>query len=343
MHGGVIGVRSEGEGCGSTFFFELPLHRRTPLSETIVHTSSPEQSDTPLTPLEDLHVPRISPSASAAFQSEGSSSPDRQRLKPLTPTGVSISRLYRSLASNSPKLHPVDNKEATTDKDEESGLILSDGISWSIKAVPPSQNIPSTGNNIPEEGGRSSFPRLLRPRTSFRLVENISDKVADTSDKTQKLAEKPERSNEPRKLRVLIVDDTISTRKITAKMLVSKGLLVEEASDGLDFLRCLGIQPPRKGGSGAPSPRVHNAQFCVLDDTLNSAFDVILMDDNMPNMCGPDATALARAAGYKGLIIGVTGNSFESQLENFSLKGANKVFTKPLDIQKLQEAIHGHF
>ena len=71
----------------------------------------------------------------------------------------------------------------------------------------------------------------------------------------------------------------------------------------------------------------------------NTAIDVILMDDNMPHLSGPEATEIIRAAGYGGLIFGVTGNSFADQVENFKSKGADMVFTKPLNMSELYEAI----
>ena len=58
---------------------------------------------------------------------------------------------------------------------------------------------------------------------------------------------------------------------------------------------------------------------------VRKAFSVILMDDNMPNLSRPETTAAIRAAGYDGLIFGVTGNSFAEQIKNFK----NRVFTKP--------------
>jgi CheY-like chemotaxis protein len=69
------------------------------------------------------------------------------------------------------------------------------------------------------------------------------------------------------------------------------------------------------------------------------AVDIILMDDNMPNLSGPEATAAIRAAGYTGLIFGVTGNTFDDQIKDFTSKGADMVFAKPLNMRELQEAI----
>ena len=54
----------------------------------------------------------------------------------------------------------------------------------------------------------------------------------------------------------------------------------------------------------------------------------------MPNMCGADATRLIRQLGYKGLIVGVTGNSQQSDIDEFTAAGVDKVMTKPLDIER---------
>jgi CheY-like chemotaxis protein len=67
------------------------------------------------------------------------------------------------------------------------------------------------------------------------------------------------------------------------------------------------------------------------------AYDVILMDSEMPRMSGPAATELLRQKGYIGIIVGVTGNVMKEQTDFFLSKGANKVLGKPLDINKLEE------
>jgi CheY-like chemotaxis protein len=126
-------------------------------------------------------------------------------------------------------------------------------------------------------------------------------------------------------LRFLIVDDTKTNRKMTRKLLSSLGHTVDEAIDGLDFLSKLNINHV-----GAP---IDNYSFNA------DCYDVVLMDDNMPNMTGPIATKIAREKGYKGIIFGVTGNAHGDQMENFLQSGANKIFEKPLDLGKLKASI----
>lgn len=96
----------------------------------------------------------------------------------------------------------------------------------------------------------------------------------------------------------------------------------------LEFLRKMGVSV---GGNKKPTAESGHL--------LSIAFNVILMDDNMPNMSGPEATAVIREVGYTGLIFGVTGNTFADQVEDFKSKGADMVFAKPLNLNDLYEAI----
>ena len=68
-------------------------------------------------------------------------------------------------------------------------------------------------------------------------------------------------------------------------------------------------------------------------------FDVVLMDDNMPNMSGPEAAKRLRELGYKGLIIAITGNVMDSDVASFKAHGADEVLPKPLDMKALQRIL----
>ena len=56
-------------------------------------------------------------------------------------------------------------------------------------------------------------------------------------------------------------------------------------------------------------------------------------------MCGAEATRLIRQLGYKGLIVGVTGNSQQSDIDEFTAAGVDKVMTKPLDIERFMTLV----
>jgi CheY-like chemotaxis protein len=147
-----------------------------------------------------------------------------------------------------------------------------------------------------------------------------------------------------RRLRFMVVDDTTTSRKVTRRLLCSLGHSVEEAVDGLDFLHKIGISHcgnnSNLAGRGSDWV-VRHEDFKMVGESF-AEVDVILMDDNMPNLSGPEATALLRHCGYTGIVFGVTGNAFDSQVENFLAKGANKVFSKPLDLRLLEEEIRAN-
>ena len=60
----------------------------------------------------------------------------------------------------------------------------------------------------------------------------------------------------------------------------------------------------------------------------------------MPRMDGPTAVERLRALGYDGLIIGLTGNGMEEDLQYFRNKGVDFVIIKPMKIQDLVSIIN---
>lgn len=124
-------------------------------------------------------------------------------------------------------------------------------------------------------------------------------------------------------LHVLIVDDSKMNRKMLAKF-IAQICSFEEAEDGqvaLDLIR------NRMGATG----RDQRDSETVKD----RPFDAILMDFMMPHMDGPTATREIIRAGYGGLVIGVTGNAMQADIDHFLTSGAASVLTKPLDMKKL--------
>jgi len=118
---------------------------------------------------------------------------------------------------------------------------------------------------------------------------------------------------------ILLVDDVESIRKMTKRLLTSAGCThIETAEDGEDAV-------------------------LKYTNSLTAAhpFDIIFMDYTMPKMNGGDATKCIRELGFRGLVIGITGNAMDADVEVFKMKGATKVLAKPFDVKKLQCILDG--
>lgn len=125
-------------------------------------------------------------------------------------------------------------------------------------------------------------------------------------------------------IRFMVVDDSLSNRKITSAILSSHGHLVLLANDGQE---CIDLY----------LREVSN--FKMDSRELQQVVDVILMDNNMPRVSGVEATRKLRDLGYTGLIYGITGDTDEETKRRFLESGANDVLTKPLDLKKLYASL----
>jgi CheY-like chemotaxis protein len=133
-------------------------------------------------------------------------------------------------------------------------------------------------------------------------------------------------------LTFLVVDDSAMNRRMLRRLLESRGHAVLEACDGLDCLRI--VRASRMGDDDKnPTATADHA------GSPPSKIDVILMDNNMPNMGGVEATRVLRSGGYTGVIFGVTGDVVDDDVATFMNSGATHVFPKPLDIKQLEERL----
>lgn len=114
-------------------------------------------------------------------------------------------------------------------------------------------------------------------------------------------------------LQALVVDDAESNRKMLGMLLDKEGVQCETASDG------------------------DEAVEMVRRD--RDAFDVVFMDNSMERMNGDSAARAMRAAGYKHLIVGVTGNVMDDDVRAFLVSGADLVLPKPLRMADLRRLL----
>lgn len=123
-------------------------------------------------------------------------------------------------------------------------------------------------------------------------------------------------SSSDSRLRVLIVEDVASNRKLLRRLLERQGHVCQEAENGDVAFRAWNEKP---------------------DD-----FDVILMDYEMPVKNGPTAARELRQAGCTLCIVGVTGNMLPEDVDHFMSCGATGVLAKPLKMPALEKILKEH-
>jgi PAS domain S-box-containing protein len=113
--------------------------------------------------------------------------------------------------------------------------------------------------------------------------------------------------------KVLVVDDGPENRELLSLVLAEQGLWVEEAENGQ----------------------------VALDKQAAGAFDLILMDMNMPVMDGYTAVKALRARGVSTPIVAFSANAMKGYEDEVLAAGCNACLTKPIDIDLLLGCLAG--
>lgn len=109
-------------------------------------------------------------------------------------------------------------------------------------------------------------------------------------------------------MRALIVDDSMTIRRIVIKALAMVGITeTVEASDGTEAVKAV----------------------------QESAIDLVLLDWNMPKMTGIDALRAIRQAGHRMPVIMVTTEAEKSRVIEALKAGANNYLIKPFSPDQL--------
>lgn len=115
------------------------------------------------------------------------------------------------------------------------------------------------------------------------------------------------------KLRVLLVEDTPANQMLVTHVLNKQGHKVEVASNGHEAVRL----------------------------AAQGSFDLILMDVQMPEMDGLQATAAIRALPSRPRvpIVAMTAFAMPGDRERCLAAGMDEYLAKPLDVRKLKEVM----
>ncbi|MFY8216959.1 MAG: response regulator [Chthoniobacterales bacterium] len=112
--------------------------------------------------------------------------------------------------------------------------------------------------------------------------------------------------------RVLVADDNAVNRRLIAKMLTKMGYESAMAENGLEALHAV----------------------------EESRFDVILMDLQMPQMDGLEATRQIRTRGFSLPIIAITADAMPDDQTRCATAGMNDYLSKPVRAAALEAALH---
>ena len=119
-------------------------------------------------------------------------------------------------------------------------------------------------------------------------------------------------------MKALVVDDSVLARNMLAAVLDQAGFsAVDHAADGRE----------------------------AIQQVENNAYDVVLLDWNMPNMLGLDALKEIRSLGKQMPVIMVTSISDSKRVQEAIEAGANGYVLKPFKpddlIEKVRDALPG--
>eukprot|EP00980_Cylindrotheca_fusiformis_P030106 scaffold24377_cov132-Cylindrotheca_fusiformis.AAC.4 len=132
-------------------------------------------------------------------------------------------------------------------------------------------------------------------------------------------------SNKPMTRRVLVAEDSASSRKMLIRLLERAGHTCVPASNGREAVDIM-----------------KEDLLAIQANANHVPIDTVLMDFEMPLLRGPDATKRIRTLNYKGIILGITGNVQSEDVEYFMKHGADEVFPKPVSLKEIQRFWRGY-
>jgi len=123
----------------------------------------------------------------------------------------------------------------------------------------------------------------------------------------------------PKDMKILLVDDNMVNQLVANGILEEIGLEADVANDGLEALK-------------------------VLNSASSEPYTLILMDCQMPNMDGYEATRVIKSGEvgevYRKIpIIAMTANAMEGDREKCLISGMDDYLSKPIDPEKLESML----
>ena len=153
---------------------------------------------------------------------------------------------------------------------------------------------------------------LTKPVRTLQLRNLLIDLLSPKTEMKKTESVMPaKREMKQHSLRILMAEDNPINQKVALSMLKRLGYKADVAVNGLEVLRALQSKP----------------------------YDAVLMDVQMPEMDGLEATRQIRACGLNTQIIAMTAHALEGDREECLQAGMNEYISKPIRMEELQKAL----
>lgn len=180
----------------------------------------------------------------------------------------------------------------------------------------------------PEEVGAMLETVLDASRQMVDVINALLDRVGARREQAEpRQTRQPAGAEAPGKAvfygkRILVVDDVDINREIVILFLEDTGVRIEQATNGVEAVRK--VLASEKG-----------------------YYDLVLMDVQMPDMDGCDATARIRRSGHPDAgtlpIYAMTAHVLREDVDKAMASGMNGHLSKPLELDTLMSTLQGVF
>ena len=145
------------------------------------------------------------------------------------------------------------------------------------------------------------------------------EKRSSQADRVSEQVPPANLTRRPLTCRVLVVDDRHDVRFLTQRLLQKSGASVELASDGIEAIE-----------------QIRGRQ------TDGRAFDLVMLDMQMPRLDGYQTAARLRSMGFQQPIIAMTADAMDGDSERCLENGCDDYLSKPIDAATLITMVQRH-
>ena len=167
--------------------------------------------------------------------------------------------------------------------------------------------------NIYKDLFDDNLSRTIKKSKLFTIIDKFIDMASRNDRRGQETSKTIETSQQViNKLHILVAEDNETNQKLLKIILTKLGHTFDIAIDGQE----------------------------AIDMAMANRYDIILMDIQMPNVNGYEATSHLREAGLTIPIIAVSANAFQEDVENSINSGMNGHITKPYVKEEIEEVLN---